>query len=68
MTQHELNIENNRGKLEIIADVVELCTSGIKKTHIMYKGNLSFDQINRYLRQLLNIGFVEQRIEEGVMI
>ena len=68
MTQHELNIENNRGKLEIIADVVELCTSGIKKTHIMYRGNLSFDQINRYLRQLLNIGFVEQRIEDGVMI
>src|SRR6266508_354923 len=68
MNKHEINTENNRGKLEIIADVVDLCTSGIKKSHIMYKGNLSFEQINRYLRQLLKMGFVEQAIDDGVII
>ena len=68
MNKHEINTENNRGKLEIIADVVDLCTSGIKKTHIMYKGNLSFEQITRYLRQLLKMEFVEQTIDDGVII
>ena len=36
-----------------MADVVDLCKSGIKKTHIMYHGNLSYEQINRYLQELL---------------
>jgi predicted transcriptional regulator len=68
MLQRERTTENNRGKLEIMADVVNLSTSGIKKTHIMYKANLSYDQINRYLRELLKLGFIEIAIEEGTVI
>ena len=68
MTEYEINTTNNRGKIEIIADVVNLCTSGIKKTHIMYKGNLSFEQINRYLKELLKMEFVEQTVIDRVLI
>jgi predicted transcriptional regulator len=66
--EHETNNENNRGKIEIMADVVYLSTSGIKKTHIMYKANLSYDQINRYLRELLKLTFIEIAIDEGTVI
>jgi predicted transcriptional regulator len=68
MSEYEINTINNRGKIEIIADVVNLCTSGIKKTHIMYRGNLSFEQINRYLRELLKMEFVEQTVIDGILI
>jgi predicted transcriptional regulator len=68
MLGRETTTENNRGKLEIMADVVNLSTSGIKKTHIMYKANLSYDQINRYLRELLKLGFIEIAINEGTVI
>jgi predicted transcriptional regulator len=68
MLGRETTTENNRGKLEIMADVVNLSTSGIKKTHIMYKANLSYDQINRYLRELLKLGLIEIAINEGTVI
>ena len=68
MIEHEITTENNRGKLEIMADVVYLSTSGIKKTHIMYKANLSYDQINRYLRVLLKLEFIEVAIDDGTVI
>ena len=45
--------KNNRGKIEIMADVLTLSTVGIKKTHIMYKANLSYEQILYYLNELL---------------
>jgi predicted transcriptional regulator len=68
MLERETSNENNRGKLEIMADVVYLSTSGIKKTHIMYKANLSYDQINRYLRELLKLTFIEIAMDDGTII
>jgi predicted transcriptional regulator len=68
MNRNETRNENNRGKIEIMADVVDLCKSGIKKTHIMYKGNLSYEQINRYLQELLKKSFIRQDVDEGVIV
>jgi predicted transcriptional regulator len=59
--------ENNRGKIEIMADIVDLCKAGIRKTHIMYKGNLSYEQINRYLYELLEKELITQNLDDGVL-
>lgn len=48
-----------------MADVLTLSTVGIKKTHIMYKANLSYEQILYYLNELLAKGLLEQGVEEG---
>src|SRR5581483_4861407 len=45
--------KNNRGKIQIMGDVLSLATSGIKKTHIMYRGNLSYEQVHLYLCELM---------------
>ena len=45
--------KNNRGKIQIMGDVLALGTSGIKKTHIMYKANLSYEQVHLYLGELI---------------
>ena len=57
--------KNNRGKIEIMADVLSLSTAGIKKTHIMYKANLSYEQILHYLNQLLGKGLIAQHVADG---
>ena len=44
--------KNNRGKIQIMGDVLALATSGIKKTHIMYRANLSYEQVHLYLGEL----------------
>lgn len=60
--------KNNRGRIEIMADVLSLSTSGIKKTHIMYKANLSYEQILYYLNQLLSKGLIAQDLSDGALV
>lgn len=60
--------KNNRGKIEIMADVLALSTSGIKKTHIMYRANLSYEQILYYLKQLLGKGLIAQDVSDGALV
>jgi predicted transcriptional regulator len=60
--------KNNRGKIEIMADVLALSTSGIKKTHIMYRANLSYEQILYYLNHLLGKGLMAQDVSDGALV
>lgn len=51
-----------------MGDVLALTTTGIKKTHIMYKGNLSYEQVHLYLAELVEKRLVSQDISaEGVV-
>ena len=46
-----LKVEQRRSSIEIIADILRRGESG--KTEIMYRVNMSYDQINKYLNFLL---------------
>ena len=60
--------KNNRGKTQIMGDVLALATSGIKKTHIMYKGNLSYEQVHLYLSELIGRRLIAQEVSrDGVV-
>jgi len=55
-------LKNNRGRLQIIGDVLALATSGIKKTHIMYGANLSYEQVRLYLGELAGKSLIAQDV------
>ena len=61
--------KNNRGKIQIMGDVLALATSGIKKTHIMYRANLSYEQVYLYLGDLIGKRLIVQDVssEDGVV-
>ncbi len=60
--------KNNRGKIQIMGDVLALGTSGIRKTHIMYKANLSYEQVHLYLGELIGKRLIEQNVSpDGVI-
>jgi len=60
--------KNNRGKIQIMGDVLALATSGIKKTHIMYRANLSYEQVHMYLSELIERKLVTQDVSgDGVV-
>jgi predicted transcriptional regulator len=63
-----LERKNNRGKIQIMGDVLSLATSGIKKTHIMYRANLSYEQVHLYLAELSGKKLIRQDVsQDGVL-
>jgi predicted transcriptional regulator len=52
-----------RSELEIIADILKAAEEGSRKTRLVYRTNLNFKLLKRYLRKLLEYGFI--RIEDG---
>jgi predicted transcriptional regulator len=60
--------KNNRGKIQIMGDVLALGTSGIRKTHIMYRANLSYEQVHLYLGELIEKRLIAQDVSpDGVI-
>jgi len=47
-----------RGRLEIIADILNAAEKEGKKTRIMYIANLSYSLLEKYLTEVLGMGFV----------
>jgi predicted transcriptional regulator len=44
---------SHRGRLDIIADILEVSRKKVRKTHLMYHCNLSFKQLEFYLTFLV---------------
>ena len=53
-----------RSQWDIMANILRLAKNPESKTHIMYGANLSFRQLERYLKFLVDGGFLRV-IEEG---
>ena len=50
--------KERRGKLEIMADVLSAARKGARKTEIVYKANLNFNRVERYLLHLEENGLI----------
>jgi len=59
VTNSEKHKRQYRDRIEITANILEIAKDGSRKTRIMYLGNLSFDLVQKYLKQLEQLGLVE---------
>ncbi|MGB9914359.1 MAG: winged helix-turn-helix domain-containing protein [Candidatus Bathyarchaeales archaeon] len=57
-----------RDKLHIIAEILEIAKDGTLKTQIMYKANLSFTQLNEYLKFMLKNELLTKLADKGKMV
>jgi len=48
-----------RNDLDICADILQISMEGAKKTEIVYKGNLNFTILKKYLRRLIDRGLLQ---------
>lgn len=67
--QDEKNSDQNssskvRGRTQIVADILYQCKENKRKSHVMQKANLNFDQVNHYLGDLQSRGLVEPSFTE----
>jgi len=49
---------------DIIVEILQKAENGVKKTHIMYKVSLSYDQLQKYLTALKERDFITE--ESGI--
>jgi predicted transcriptional regulator len=61
----ETTSSKRRDKLCIIAEILEIAKEGTLKTQIMYKANLSFAQLNEYLKFMFKIKLIEKVANAG---
>jgi len=54
-----------RDQLVIMTEIMGICKKGSAKTNIMFKANLSFEQLNQYLSYLSFMGLLEKTTREG---
>ena len=54
-----------RDKLHIIAEILEIAREKPLKTQIMYRANLSFAQLNEYLKYMLKIQLLSKAVRNG---
>jgi predicted transcriptional regulator len=57
-----------RTRLEIVADILRVVSGGARKTHIMYKCNLSYALLNRYLEEVLDSRLVRKDDGNGLYV
>lgn len=51
-------INNRRESYEIASDILKVARNGAKKSHLVYKANLNFSVIRKYLEVLLQSGLL----------
>jgi predicted transcriptional regulator len=54
-----------RDKLSIVAEILDIAKEGTLKTQIMYKANLSFAQLNDYLKFMLKTKLLNTFVANG---
>ncbi len=63
---HDGKLNRKRSRLETIYTILTLSRQGIRKTHIMYRANLSHQQLVKYLKVLTTKNLLAER--DGLFI
>lgn len=67
-TNNERTVNKNRSSLEIAHDMLCIASVKVRKTKIMYRANLGFVQMGKYLMALLRSGLLEQDGDSNYLI
>jgi len=61
MATGSIGVSTRRDQITIMSDLLEITTQPQRLTHILYKSNMSYGQLSKYLDELINMGFLEIR-------
>ena len=63
MALDTLGVNGRRDKITIMADLLDIMQEPRRLTHILYKSNMSYVQLVKYLDDLMDRGLAEKRKE-----
>ena len=56
---------HRRSEVEIICDILETCLDGAAKTSVVYRANLNFTRLNKYVNMLLGLHYLSLSVVCG---
>ncbi len=56
-----IEVSSRRDQLTIISDLLEIVQQPQRLTHILYKSNMSYGQLSKYLAELSKLGLLETK-------
>jgi len=59
MATGSIGVTTRRDQLTIMSDLLEITKQPQRLTHILYKSNMSYGQLSKYLDELTELGFIE---------
>ncbi|MCZ6582665.1 MAG: hypothetical protein O6761_05790 [Thaumarchaeota archaeon] len=63
MTLDTLGVHGRRDKITIMSDLLNIMQEPRRLTHILYKSNMSYVQLVKYLDNLIEMGLAEKKQE-----
>ncbi len=63
MALDTLRVTSRRDKIAIMSDLLNIMQEPRRLTHILYKSNMSYVQLVKYLDNLIEMGLAEKRQE-----
>jgi len=60
-----VRVFSRRDRFEIIYRILRNCEIATQKTRIMYKSNLSYEQLQKYIKFLVSINLLEEIEKDG---
>jgi len=63
MAQKGMGLSTRRDQLTIMSDLLEIIQQPQRLTHILYKSNMSYGQLSKYIGYLTEMGFLEVRMK-----
>ena len=61
MALRGMGMTTRRDQLTIMSDLLEIVQQPQRLTHILYKSNMSYGQLSRYLEDMTEMGFLETK-------
>ena len=61
MALDTLGVTGRRDKITIMGDLLNIMQEPRRLTHILYKSNMSYVQLVKYLENLIDMGLAEKR-------
>lgn len=61
MALRGMGVTTRRDQLTIMSDLLDIVQQPQRLTHILYKSNMSYGQLSRYLEEMSGMGFLETK-------
>lgn len=58
-----INENQRRDQVTIMTDLLENMQEARRLTHILYRSNMSYTQLVKYLNSMIDLGFIEEQSE-----